>query len=268
MKLKTYLSCLLAILIGAGIGKTLYSYRFNLEKEMKVPLLEKELAAAENQKLQPFLLIMHAEECSMGLRRALQSIENQEYQNFTLCILDESSSGAVGNIVEEFSKRTALNFQYIKGNHQELLIKAKGLIQNFDSEGLVMFVQGCDWLPHQNVIKMANHLQLKEHYSILFGQYVLYPSYIQGVKKQWVKRSVHRNRFPKSRSFLDCPKVFKASFLKKNEGLDYFILNKENVVKELMKRANKKNKFSRYVFSVKNKAKEDSDVLFDEWLDS
>lgn len=111
----------------------------------------------------------------------IASILNQTYDNYDVLYIDDASTDgtyeAVRGIVKDLPNWTVVRNEVNRRRGYNLNPHNK-LISDFigDSEDIVMFVDGDDWLYDEFVLKNLNELYNEKNYWMTYGTFVCYPS--------------------------------------------------------------------------------------------
>lgn len=136
------------------------------------------------------------------LPRTLKSIEDQDYDNLQVCVVDDASSlEAHREIVRSFCEKNDWHAIYHKKNTGALYSLIDGIQELAPADDdVIIVVDGDDWLKHDQVLQ-----RLAEHYSdgetlITWGQYEIYPKawlpvrYAEPVTQEVIEKNLWRDQ--------------------------------------------------------------------------
>ncbi len=264
MKFRNILICTLLFAGGAFLGKKVHNWQITREKELRVPLLERELIGCDEMPEKEIHLFLHMQDHEQAICRCLSTLAKQKYGRLHLYLLDENSSDQTWEKANRYAEEHELQVeQTVHGNRKKLLRFAQETIALAPEDALIISMEGKDWLPHSRVMKLVNLKMAQNGSRLLLGQLSTYPKYTLGVEKKWIKRRVDKQKWPKSDALLSAFKVVEASLLQ-GADLDIFTLQQEETFKPLYLAAQDHIFFSRSVYYVQNRLEPGKKLLFSE----
>lgn len=256
--------CTLLFAGGAFAGKKAQNWRLAREKELRVPVLERELVGCDDAPEREIHLFLHMQNHEQAICRCLSTLAKQKYERLYIYLLDENSSDSTWERANRYVEESELQVeQAVHGNRKKLLRFVRKTIASVPESALIIPMEGKDWLPHSKVMKLVNLKMAQNESRLLLGQLSTYPEYTLGMKKRWIKRKVDKQKWPKSAAILSAFKAVEASLLKGTE-LDIFTLQQEAPLKSLYLATQDRIFFSRSVYYVQNRLEPGKKLLFSE----
>lgn len=170
------------------------------------------------------------------LNKCLKSIENQNYKNYSLCILDDASNKDTKRLRDLIKLYCMKNeWEYVFRNENIGPLGGRiGAIEklNPDDESVIISIDGDDELYNNNVFSLLNHYYKNNDIWITFGNYV--DQYTDNkLSKPKIKCKgfnfkdiTNENKFRETQWIYSHLKTFKYKLYKKISHLD---LKKDNV---------------------------------------
>lgn len=111
------------------------------------------------------------------LPKTLQSIENQTFKDYQVCVVDDGSTiPKQKEIILEFCKRNHWKFLFHEKNLHSLCSIIHGIEQlNCDDEDVIVLVDGDDWLAHERVFEKLHEIYTNNDLLLTWGQCEIYP---------------------------------------------------------------------------------------------
>lgn len=127
-----------------------------------------------------FKVITPAYEVEDFIENALNSVFNQDYDNFEYIITDDGSEDGTVKKIEEFIDKNKCGeyFRVVKNNKNVgALHNIYTMIQDMDAsdDDVVVTLDGDDWLANDYVLKKLNEVYEKEECWLTYGSYVQFP---------------------------------------------------------------------------------------------
>ena len=134
--------------------------------------------------MQKFVLFSCGYNCSKYIKRHIDSIKNQKYDNYVHVIVDDNSSDDTSKIIEE-NKHDKLvvykNYKNIKWVSNALAYLD---IHIENEEDVVVIVDADDWLAHDYVLKKLNKVYTKEKAWMTYSLF----KYLNGKDSSWIPK--------------------------------------------------------------------------------
>src|SRR5581483_300754 len=159
----------------------------------------------------PFLIVVHASNHKNWVKKNLDSLFAQSYNNFRVIYIDDASSDGTQECVEDYIRINSLKERLIFIKHEQpkgLIACLAETVQNYPPDTIVMPLKGCDWLAHRNVLSAIRNIYADASTWLTYGQYSIYPNYSCGnaspISEEIVKNNEYRNKlayFPALKTF-------------------------------------------------------------------
>ena len=134
--------------------------------------------------MQKFVIFSCGYNCSKYVKRHIDSIKNQKYDNYVHVIVDDNSSDDTSKIIEE-NKHNKLvvykNYKNIKWVSNALAYLD---IHIKNDEDVVVIVDADDWLAHDYVLKKLNEVYTKEKAWMTYSLF----KYPNGNDSSWIPK--------------------------------------------------------------------------------
>jgi glycosyltransferase involved in cell wall biosynthesis len=111
----------------------------------------------------------------------LKSVFAQDYSNYRVIYVDDDSSDGTANEVEHLVKayRKEDRFTLIRNKLRVgALCNIYHAVHSCDDRKLVVSLDGDDWFPHQNVLKIINTVYSTQNVWLTHGSLIEYPNII------------------------------------------------------------------------------------------
>lgn len=135
------------------------------------------------------------------LPKTLASIEEQEFEDFDVCVIDDGSTlPKQREIIADFAGRNNWKTVYHEKNEGAL----KGLLDgipllNCHDEDVIVVVDGDDWLAHPNVLQKLAQVYAQNDVWLTWGQCEIYPTgktpmyYAQPIPDMVIEQQLYRD---------------------------------------------------------------------------
>src|SRR5581483_7305078 len=131
----------------------------------------------------PFFILVHASNHKNWVKKNLDSLFAQSYNNFRVIYIDDASSDGTQECVEDYIRINSLKERLIFIKHEQpkgLIACLAETVQNYPPDTIVMPLKGCDWLAHRNVLSAIRNIYADASTWLTYGQYSIYPNYSCG----------------------------------------------------------------------------------------
>jgi len=130
--------------------------------------------------------------------RNLDSIFNQQYDNYRVVYLDEGSSNRlyerISNYISVRDGRGRVQLQKADPN-TSLFERYCQVVRECRDDEVIVHCDGNDWFAHDKVLEKLNEAYSKEGVWLTYGQYLEYPSYKKSSETMIRRRLYTDNRF-------------------------------------------------------------------------
>ncbi len=176
--MKRSLWVLIVLLIGFIGGILMPSIKeWELPKKWRAKPQQAFYPIIENK---PFVIIVPSYNNSEWVKRNLESIFMQKYDNYRIIYVDDASTDSTLQQVEELVDLYQMH-HYIEIVHNE---KNKGACENIyrtvrscDDDEIAIVLDGDDWFAHDRVLERLNEIYADPNVWLTYGSYIEYPSY-------------------------------------------------------------------------------------------
>lgn len=131
-------------------------------------------------------------------KRNLDSVFNQNYTNYRIIYIDDTSPDDTGNLVEEYTKECHQEYKVTLIKNDErvgALANIYKAVHMCKPEEIVVLVDGDDWLAHENVLAYLNAVYHNPEVWITYGQFIWFPAEKEGFTCPINKQTVTDNSF-------------------------------------------------------------------------
>lgn len=126
----------------------------------------------------PFVVVIPSYNNALFYEKNLDSVLNQNYQNYRVIYIDDASTDGMGSLVKEYLKNHKLSHQvtFIRNSTRKgaLANKYKGAWLA-DPKEIIVDLDGDDWLAHDNVLAHLNMIYADPNVWVTYGQFSYYP---------------------------------------------------------------------------------------------
>jgi len=174
---------LLFILVFVSIGFSLgLSYR-----EIRIKILAKQSQSLKTiyathpiLKNCPFVIVLVANNNEATCEQTLLSILNQDYDNFRLIYIDDGSNDGSYKKVQAFLDNHHMGERaelFYNNEHRGTIESLYRAIHSCESHEIVIFLEGNEFLAHENVLSRLNHYYANPDVWVTEANSIGYPSY-------------------------------------------------------------------------------------------
>lgn len=135
----------------------------------------------------PFVIIIPSYNNEVYVERNLISVLSQEYDNYRVIYIDDSSTDntyeKVLTCIKEQDKMERVNLIRNETN-RKALCNLYHAIHSCRDEEIVILLDGDDWLSNNSVLKELNRYYNDPNVWLTYGQYITYPKYELGISRE------------------------------------------------------------------------------------
>jgi len=150
-------------------------------------------------------------------RENLDSLINQNYQNYYAIYINDCSEDATGKLIAEYISANNLENKILFINNKERLGPLANIynaIFSCDNDTIIAILDGDDKLAHNNVLKVVNSLYQNKDIWMTYGQYKVIPNNVIIPCTKYTKEDVENNNFRKDTMQISHLKTFYAGLFK------------------------------------------------------
>lgn len=198
-------------LLVIGVFKSYSLYHQNILKQSS-------LQAESNLKSNPFVILIPSHNPGPGVEKSLLSVLSQNYQNFRIIYLDNSSTDGsfetAKKLASYLDKENKISFIKSSAPPLESLYAS---VQTCKNSEIILVVDSTDFLAHEAVLTKLNRLYSSPFTWMTYGSYLDYPSYktIPTSCKSFEKNVVFNNSYRSHETMVLSPVSFYAALFKK-----------------------------------------------------
>ena len=174
----------------------------------------------------PFVILTASYNNKNYYKKNLRSVFEQKYPNFRVIYINDASTDGTGESVFNWIKNAGVEerVELVQNTaNQGALANFHHAIQSCKDHEIIVFLDGDDWLAHDEVLLWLNRAYEDPETWMTYGSYILYPNYRRGWNKK-ISEKIHKNRNYRtacSKEFLICHlKTAYASLLKRVQKKD------------------------------------------------
>ena len=198
------------------------------------------------------------------IKKCIESVKEQAYQNFNCFLIDDMSTDDANKIIEKEikdDKRFKLiineNKQYALGNIVKTLIE-----NGRDDENVNVILDGDDWFSSYNVLSHLDDVYTNSKCLMTYGSYVYHPGGTKGVEpSDYPVDIVSGNKFRQDRWRASHLRTFKTKLwknidledLKDDDGQYYKTAYDQALMLPLLEMAGEKSKYISEILHVYNR---------------
>lgn len=174
-----------------------------------------------------FKIIIPSYNSEMWISKTIQSIKEQEYENFECYIVDDISTDKTAEVVErEIGEDN--RFIFIKNEKKKYALKNiydTTKLSKPDEEDVIVLLDGDDWLSNRSVLQHLNFHYLTGKCSMTFGSFVRFPDGLLGPESsEYSAETINNNSFRQDQ--------WRASHLKTYKLYLWNSINKEDFLND------------------------------------
>lgn len=146
----------------------------------------------------PFVVVIVSHNNSQWYEQNLSSVLNQNYQNYRIIYIADAPTDGTEHLVEKYISQNHLEnkISLLKNKEQQgLLACTCQAIFSCHKEEIIVELEGCDWLAHNDVFKRLNSAYADPNVWMTYGQFQYYPSLKEGFAEPIPKEVVDQNDF-------------------------------------------------------------------------
>lgn len=170
-----------------------------------------------------FTIVIIGKNNGASVYRTLQSVFQQNYENFRVIYIDDGSQDGSFALVQDLVSNSsyALQVELIRNEQSEgTLANLYRTIHNCPDEEIIVVLDGQDWLSHEWVLQRLNAYYANPDLWMTYGQYREYPTFQLGASRpirfqEWKEKGFRSYPFVFSHL-----KTFYASLFKQIRGDD------------------------------------------------
>ena len=148
----------------------------------------------------------------------LDSVFSQNYQNYHVIYVDDTSPDGTGKYVKEYVNTHNLHDNItliINEKRQGALANLYYAIHSCNDTDIIVTLDGDDWFAHENVLQRINSAYANPNVWLTYGQFKRYPQGSIGWCRQTPKNVVAQNTFRKHKYPPSHLRTFYAALFKK-----------------------------------------------------
>lgn len=182
---------LFLILVGVAFGASFSWARLQTKGKIisqEAPLFLDHGFTATSYPLEnhPFVLVIIGKNNGASVSKTLDSVFQQNYDNFRVVYVDDGSQDGSFSLVQELISQSqhALQVQLVRNEQSEgFLACLYRTVHDCLDEEIVVVLQGEDWLAHEWVLQRLNAYYANPDLWMTYGQYREYPSFQLGASR-------------------------------------------------------------------------------------
>lgn len=153
---------------------------------------------AHSEKQKSFVIITASYKNAEWYKRNLDSLFNQNYDNYHIIYIDDASPDGTGALVQEYINQCGKADKITLIRNTERL----GAVANIykaahlcHPEQIILIVDGDDWLAHENVLNRLNEIYQDPNVWATYGQFMWFPFALEGFAHTTSPEVVKNNNF-------------------------------------------------------------------------
>lgn len=151
----------------------------------------------ENEK--PIVVVIPSYNNQQWYKKNLNSLFQQNYENYSVIYIDDCSSDGTGNLVEKYVDECNQNkrFTLIKNeNRQGALYNIYHAVHSCNDTDIIIIYDGDDWFPHGEVLNIINQEYQSNQTWLTYGTFVSHPDgKTSGHSKPFSQHVIEKNLF-------------------------------------------------------------------------
>lgn len=146
----------------------------------------------------PFVIITASYKNAEWYKLNLDSLLNQNYDNYRIIYIDDASPDNTGALVAEYVKECNQEHKITLIRNEErvgALTNIYTAVHMCDPKEIVLLVDGDDWLAHDNVLNRLNQIYQDPNIWATYGQFMWFPFIIEGFSHETDAHIIQDNSF-------------------------------------------------------------------------
>lgn len=187
MRWKALILVFLAAVFGAASPSIIQKMRKKMHPSTLQKIQVKETFRGEEK---PFVFLICSYNNEKYYEKNLHSALEQDYRNYRIVYIDDCSTDQTYALVSEYIKKYPERKVELIRNpvNQGMMSNAYHAINRMKNEEIVIFLDGDDWLPHDQVLKILNTAYQNPDVWLTYGQHLEYPNSMVGFCKPLRKK--------------------------------------------------------------------------------
>jgi glycosyltransferase involved in cell wall biosynthesis len=180
--------------------------------------------SAYSEEEKPFVIVVVSHNNSEWVEQNLDSIFSQNYHNYRVIYIADAPTDGTAELASAYIAQN-------KRQHQVTLFKnreRRGLLAcmcqavfSCRKEEIVLELEGCDWLAHNDVLAHLNSVYADSEVWMTYGQFLYYPSFRQGFAAPVPQKVMEQNDFRHLSGHVTHARTFYAALFQEIDKADF-----------------------------------------------
>jgi len=173
---------------------------------------------AEKLPEKPLVVVIPSYNNAKYYEKNLESVNNQEYENYRIIYMDDASPDGTGELVQKYFDEHGMSERVTFMQNTERMRALHNLyyaIQSCDNEEIILTLDGDDWFADDKVLQKINETYQDVDVWLTYGQYKTYPRGRLGVCREFPKHVIDQNKYRSYRWISSQLRTFYAKLFKK-----------------------------------------------------
>tara|TARA_R110002126_G_scaffold272603_1_gene416770 strand:- start:9474 stop:10226 length:753 start_codon:yes stop_codon:yes gene_type:complete len=147
-----------------------------------------------------FVVITPLYNVEKWIKRCINSVAKQDYNNFSHYLIDDISTDNTSSIIKKYSESYEVTNLITNTEKKYALKNIYDTLESLDlnDDDIIVILDGDDWLANSKVFYKLNEIYNKENCWMTYGSYVEYPSMMKGkfakrIPSQIIENSSYRS---------------------------------------------------------------------------
>ena len=146
----------------------------------------------------PLVVVIPSYNNSRWYKQNVQSVFDQQYNNYRVLYIDDCSPDGTGELVENFVKECGQSgrVQLIKNTERKgALANLYYAIHSCADQSIIITLDGDDWFKHDQVLATINKAYADSNILMTYGQFETYPEGHLGICNEYPAKIIQANAF-------------------------------------------------------------------------
>ena len=206
-----------------------------------------------------FCIVIPSYNNSQWYKQNLDSIFNQDYQNYHVIYIDDASTDGTADLVKNYVAENNRQERFtllLNRERQGQLACVCQAVSLCDKSEVVIDVNGDDWLAHNEVLSDLNQIYADKNVWMTYGQFVRHPSYKIGFAHSISQETIENQDFRNCKGAVTHLRTYYAALFQEIDRSDFLFEG------EFIKRAGDLAYTIPMLEMAKDKSRFISDILY------
>jgi glycosyltransferase involved in cell wall biosynthesis len=180
--------------------------------------------SAFSEEEKPFVIVVVSHNNSDWVEQNLDSIFSQNYHNYRVVYIADAPTDGTAELARAYIAERKQNDRVTLLENREqrgLLACMCQAVFSCRKEEIVLELEGCDWLAHNDVLNALNSVYADPEVWMTYGQFLYYPSFRQGFAAPIPQEVIEHNDFRHLSGHVTHARTFYAALFQEIDKADF-----------------------------------------------